>query len=45
MLELVRILDVAGIATFRNLTCNVGAAVTISESGIEHQVLELQLQI
>ena len=28
------ILDVAGIATFRN-TMNVGAAVTISESGIE----------
>ena len=28
------ILDVAGIATFRNMM-NVGAAVTISESGIE----------
>ena len=28
------ILDVAGIATFRN-TMNVGTAVTISESGIE----------
>ena len=28
------ILDVAGVSTFRN-TMNVGAAVTISESGIE----------